>query len=585
MSDRITSSSIENLTRFDRHFFTGKEKFTYMGSGSLGGKAHGLARVKNILESGAIAHSTPGVVIEIPTLTVIATDYFELFMKQNNLYEVAYSDMRDDLMAHAFQKAELPAQLVGDLRALVEQVHTPLAIRSSSMLEDAMFEPFASVYATKMIPNNQPDADTRFRKLVEAIKFIYASTYFKDASNYIRMTKHTTVDEKMAVVIQEVVGQRFDNRFYPQICGVARSYNFYPTGHAKPEEGVVDLALGLGKMIVDDGVAWSYSPAYPGANPPYNSLNDLLKQTQTEYWAINMGKPPAFDPIKETEYMLRYNLKDAENDGSLSFIASTLRPEDGRITIGTGVKGPRLIDFAPILKLGEIKLNDALKSLLKTCEDAIGSLVEIEFAATIDKRQATPLRLGFLQVRPMVVSHAKVDVATEELTGDKVLAASENVLGNGIIESIKDIVYVKEENFGAKHTQKIAAELEPINFKLVESKKPYLIIGFGRWGTSDPQAGIPVNFGQISGAKVIVEATLPDMSFVLSQGSHFFHNVTSFQICYFSIYHWGEFAVNWEWLKKQKAVAETEFVRHVELQSPLHIKVDGRSGRGVIEYE
>ena len=313
----------KTLTRFDRQFFTGKEKFNYIGSGSLGGKAHGLARMKGIIESKLIKKFAPDILINIPTLTVITTDYFDLFMKQNDLYDIVFSNKRDDLIAHAFQKADLPVQLVGDLRALVQDVHTPLAIRSSSKLEDAMYEPFASVYATKMIPNNQPGVDLRFKKLVESIKYVYASTFFKGASNYMKATHHNTLDEKMAVIIQEVVGFRYGDRFYPNISGVARSYNFYPTGHAKPEDGVVDLALGLGKAIVDDANAWSYSPAYPKTNPPYNSIGDLLKQTQTEYWAVNMGKPPAYDPIKETEYMLKYNLGDAEYDGTLRYIAST----------------------------------------------------------------------------------------------------------------------------------------------------------------------------------------------------------------------------------------------------------------------
>jgi len=388
----------------------------------------------------------------------------------------------------------------------------------------------------------------------------------------------------MAVVIQEVVGLRYSDRFYPHISGVARSYNFYPTGHARPEEGVVDLALGLGKTVVDDGVAWSYSPAYPEANPPYNSVYDLLKQTQTEFWAVNMGKPPVFDPIKETEYMLKCNLTDAESDSTLRFIASTLRADDGKITMGTSVKGPRLLDFAAILKADQIPLNDLLKMLLKCCEDALGNMVEIEFAATLDKDHGAPARFGFLQVRPMVVSSAEVDVPLSDLAGDDVLVASDKVLGNGSIENVRDVVYLKPDKFEAKHSYLIVPELEAINRKLAEAARPYLLVGFGRWGTSDPVAGIPVNFGQISGAKVIVEATLPDMNFMLSQGSHFFHNITSFQICYFSVYHWGEFQIDYSWLNRQKIAAETDYVRHVELSAPLLIKVDGRSGRGVIRH-
>ena len=541
--------------------------------------------MKDILESKLAPSFRPDIEIMIPTLTVITTDFFDLFMKQNDLYEVALSDLRDDLLASAFQKADLPAQLVGDLRALIAQVHTPLAIRSSSMLEDTMFEPFASVYATKMIPNNQPDPDARFRKLMEAIKFIYASTFCKDAKNYIQATKHTTADEKMAVIIQEVAGVQHNRRFYPHISGVGRSYNFYPLGHARPADGVIDLALGLGKTIVDEGVAWSYSPAYPQANPPYNTLTDLLSQTQSEFWAINMGLPLEFNPIKETEYMMKFSLEEAEKDGVLQFIASTYRAQDDKIVYGLAEKGPRVIDFALILKLELIPLTKMLKTLLKVCEDTLERMVEVEFAMTLDEHRGTPARFGFLQVRPMVVSEARVDLSLAELEGENVLVASESALGNGVLENIRDIVYVKPEKFSVHHSGTVAVELERLNQRLVSSGRPYLLVGFGRWGTSDSQAGIPVNFGQICGAKVIVESALPETSSMLSQGSHFFHNITSFRVFYFSVSPWDRYKIDWDWLNKQHVVKETGFVRQVKLLSPLKIRVDGRTSRGVITHE
>ncbi|HER43634.1 MAG TPA: hypothetical protein ENO08_04155, partial [Candidatus Eisenbacteria bacterium] len=480
------------LSRFDRHFFNGGERFTYIGSGELGGKAHGLAHMKGVLESSLKQRYAPDIAVEIPTLTVVTTDLFDQFMKQNDLYRVAYSGERDDQKALAFQQADLPVQLVGDLRALVQQVHTPLAVRSSSMLEDAMFEPFASVYATKMVPNNQPDADSRFRTLVEAVKFVYASTFFKSAADYMKATHHSTRDEKMAVIIQEVVGGRFGERFYPHISGVMRSYNFYPSGNALPEEGVVDLALGLGRIIVDEGIAWSYSPAYPRANPPYKSIGDLLKQSQLEFWAIRMGGPPAYDPVRETEYMRKYGIEESEYDGTLEHIASTYDPQDGRITIGTSVKGPRVIDFAPILKADLLPLNDLLITLRKTCEDTTGSLVEIEFAVELGRERCAPATFGFLQVRPMVVARAQVDIADGEMSGDGVLLASETVLGNGELDSIRDVVFVDPDRFDIKATREIAAELDGVNRSLVEAKRPYLLVGFGRWGTTDPLGGIPV---------------------------------------------------------------------------------------------
>lgn len=573
------------LTRFDRHFHSkDADRFTYMGSGELGGKAHGLARVKGIVDSKLRNLHGPDLTVTIPSLAVVTTDFFDLFMKENDLYEIAYSGERDETIALAFQKASLPVTLVGDLRALVEEVHYPLAVRSSSLLEDAMFEPFASVYGTKMVPNDQPDADTRFRKLSEAVKLVYASTFFKSAANYMKATHHVTRDEKMAVIIQEIVGTRFDERFYPHISGVLRSYNFYPVGSAKPEDGVVELALGLGRMIVDEGVSWAYSPAAPRIGPPFKSIRDMLKHSQTRFWAVGMGKPPEYNPIDETEYMVKGDLEQAEYDGTLRFIASTYLPADERVEMGIETPGPRVIDFAPILQANLLPLNDLLRAVKETCEDMLGTMVEVEFAVKLDRAEGTPAELGFLQVRPMVVSDATVDVAEEELAGEGVLLSSASVLGNGALDTIRDVVYVDPERFDALKSRDIAAELDSINAELLEARRPYLLIGFGRWGTTDPLGGIPVDFGQISGAKVIVEASLPNLPFMLSQGSHFFHNVTSFKILYFSVRHHDEQGIDWDWLRRQSARTEKRFVRHVALEAPLVVKVDGRTGRGVVRH-
>ncbi|MBD3298299.1 MAG: hypothetical protein GF341_06565 [candidate division Zixibacteria bacterium] len=582
MSDIPPSGAEPDIPQFDRHFFDGQQQFTRIGTGSIGGKAKGLASIHSALRAHFDEHPIPGVTVNIPTLTVIATDVFEQFIKDNDLYDVAHSDMRDDEIALEFQQADLPVQVLGDLRALITQVKTPLAIRSSSYLEDAMYQPFASVYTTKMIPNNQSDANKRFNRLIEAIKFTYASTYFRNAKNYIRATEYTTDDERMAVIIQESVGLRHADRHYPHISGVARSFNFYPMGHATPEDGVVDLALGLGKVIVDEGQSWTYSPAYPRANPPYNSPSDLVNQTQNQFWAVNMGPPPPYDPIRDTEYLSRFSLSDAEMDGVLRHLASTYDPQDDRIEIGAGSPGPRILTFAPILNTEVVPLNQVVKDVLKLSEDHLGHPVEIEFALTLNPQRAVPARFGFLQVRPMVVSTDPVDIHPSELEGEDVLVASESVLGNGEVEKIRDIIFVKPEAFSAMQTRRIAYEIEQFNRGLLTRKRPYLLIGFGRWGSSDPSLGIPVNFGQISGAKVIVETTLPELMVTLSQGSHFFHNITSFRILYFSIPYTDPRKIDWEWLLAQEAAHETEYVSWVELDSPLTVRVDGRTGRGVI---
>jgi hypothetical protein len=574
-----------SLARFDRRFFTTDERFTFIGSGEIGGKAHGLALMRDVLAAEFENEAGSPIGVRIPRLTVVTTEFFDAFMLQNNLYEIAYYETRDDLIAHAFTEASLPAQLVGDLRALVEQVHTPLAVRSSSMLEDAMFEPFAAVYGTKMVPNNQADADARFRKLVEAVKFVYASTFFKGAREYMRATRHTSRDEKMAVIIQEVVGSRFGDRFYPHISGVMRSYNFYPTGTGTPEQGIVELALGLGRTIVDEGVSWAFSPEYPEADPPFKSTGDRLKGTQTRFWAINMGKIARYDPMNEVEFLDKYDLGDAEYDGSIRFIASTYLPQDDRIESGIGARGPRIIDFAPILKDRMLPLPDVLRKLKSACEETIGAKVEIEFAIRLDPEYGEPAELGFLQVRPMVVSDAKVELSPEELASAPALVASEQVLGNGVIDTIRDVVYVDPAKFDVMKTDQIAVEIAPINSHLVEAGKPYLLIGFGRWGTTDRFAGVPVDFAQISGAKVIVESSLPELRITMSQGSHFFHNLTSFRVLYFSVTPESGYHIDWEWLGRQRVVSRSEHIVHVELDRPLTVKVDGRSGRGVILHE
>jgi hypothetical protein len=433
-----------------------------------------------------------------------------------------------------------------------------------------------------MIPNNQADTDTRFRRLIEAVKFVYASTFFQDAKNYIQATDHVTADERMAVIIQEIVGQQHGDRYYPHISGVARSYNYYAFGHAKPSDGVVDLALGLGRAIVDEGAGWSFSPAHPAIAPPFNSLQDMLKDSQTQFWAVHMGPPPPYDPIRDTEHMTKHGLEVGEADGVLDWLASTYNAANDRIEWGINARGPRILNFAPILDLEQIPLNNVLKNLIAICKERTGKDIEIEFAVTLGKSSGEPSRLGFLQVRPMVVSYDNVELTDADWTAGDVLLQSEDVLGNNEIDTLCDIVYVKPERFSTSKTWQIATQIETLNRKLLAAGRRYVLIGFGRWGTTDATRGIPVNFGQISGAQVIVEATLPRMFFNFSQGSHFFHNMTSFRILYLFVSEHQEKQVDWTWLERQHVEEETEFLKWVVAERPLRVKVDGRSGRGVI---
>jgi len=557
---------------------------TSIGTGELGGKAKNLLAMHQKLEIFQNQTDYDFVQVGVPNMVTLRTGIFDQFMKENKLYALAYSDVSDAQIANAFQKATLPFSIVGELRKFISKIHRPLAVRSSSLLEDAKFEPFAGIYGTKMIPNNQITIDKRFRKLVEAIKLVYASTFFNGAKEYMQATSHDIKEERMAVILQEVIGEQHGKTYYPEVSGVARSYNFYPSGRATPDQGVVNLAFGLGKTIVDGGCSWNYSPAYPQVAPPFGSINEMLKLTQKNFWAVNMGAAPGYDPIKETEFLVHDSITKAETDQTLFHVASTLDPQSDRIHLGISREGPRLLNFGPILSLDTVPLNDILKDLLSLCEEELGSPVEIEFALTFSKESKNKgtARLGFLQVRPMVVSLSKVEIQADELTSNNVILASKNVLGNGTHQIMQDVVFVKPGKFESKNTSKIAAELNQVNKMLVPEKRPYLLIGFGRWGSSDPWLGIPVLWSQISGAKVIVEASLPQMNVDLSQGSHFFHNLTSFQVSYFSIPFTGEYQINWEWLDQQEKIHETSLIKHVRTKSPLQVKIDGFQGLGLI---
>ena len=558
-----------------------ERKFTFdvktIGNGSLGGKAQGLVDIFDILVDKIPYEDFPGINIHIPSMTVLQTDIFDAFMENNNLYEIALSDLPDTEIALAFQQAELPFQVLGELRHFISKHRDPLAIRSSSLLEDTIYEPFAGVYATKMIPNNQLDPTSRFRKLSEAIKYVYASTFFRAAKTYIQATRHKITDEKMAVIIQDEVGKKFGNRFYPELSGVARSYNFYPMGKAKNEDGIIHLALGLGKTIVDDGISWSYSPAHPKVLPPNRSVKELLKNSQNKFWAINMGEQLEYNPIAETEYLIQKSITAAELDGTLTNLVSTYDTQSDRLVIGTSRPGPRVLTFAPLLQLKKTPVNALVKTILTICENALEGPVEIEFAMSFD-----PVQFGFLQVRRMVVFDDNVDLDSEDLTGENVLLSSTNVLGNGLNKTIQDIVFIKQDKFETKHTHSMALELTELNKKLMESDRPYLLIVLGRLGTTDPWLGIPINFADISGATMIVESTRDTFQVELSQGSHYFHNLTSLGIGYFSLTLRNGQNIDWNWLDQQEILEETEFFRHAHLNLPLTVIIDGRKGKGVI---
>ncbi len=569
---------MQQVPAYARRFFDPAQRLSRLGGGSLGGKAQGLIAASEVLAAARPELERLGFELDIPSLVILGTEFFDAFLAANGLAALIDEQPGDRALAAAFHRGAIPPDMVGDLMSLAGEVRVPLAVRSSSGLEDALGQPFAGVYGTKMVPANQLDPEARFRSLLDAIKFVWASTHFAGARAYLAATGQPERREKMAVIVQEVVGRRHGDRFYPDLSGVARSYSFYPLGGARPEEGVVDLAAGLGKTIVDGGLCWSFSPARPRVSPPFASVRELVKSTQNELWAINVGAPPAYDPMAEAEFLVRLGLDEAEEDGTLAHLASTYDPGSDRLWPGLGRQGPRVLDFAPILVHGELPLVPAIKALLAACEAALGAPVEVEFALSLAPGQ--PPRFGFLQVRPLLVSREAIEISDEAMARADAVISSRHALGNGR-RRLEDALVVAPESFEGRLTPAIALEIEQLNRPLVAAGRPYLLIGFGRWGSSDPWLGIPVRWDQIAGARAIVEAALPQMSPEPSQGSHFFHNLSSFGVLYLTVPANAPRGVDWSYLAGQATVARTEHVRHLRLAPPLEVAVDGRTQRGV----
>ena len=552
----------------------------FYGDGKIGGKASGLLDILDSLRDCGSNISFP-MDVSVPEFSVITTEFFLDFVQRNGLHYCADGNEPDDRIAIAFMKGDMSPMLAGNLWKFVIKTHQPIAVRSSSLLEDNLKSPLAGIYQTKMIPNNQPSDEVRFRKLIEAVKLVWASTYFSDSREFHRGIGSSASEEAMAVILQKIVGRRYGNRFYPMVSGVARSFNYYSFGKAKPSDGVVNLALGLGKSIVDGGLCWSYSPKSPKAPPPFGSIGDMMKGTQTSFWAVNMERITVFDPVKETEYMISCRLEDADYDDTLKFVASTYLAESDRLVHGTGRKGSKVVNFAPILDDRVIPVNDAVLDVLDLCSKKAGAPVEIEFAFK-GPGQSEDTSLGLLQVRSIAAFTEKVDISETDLSGENVLALSRRALGNGITE-VEYVVYVKPEAFNTSATRQIASEIARINRLLINKKAEYLLIGYGRWGSSDPWLGIPVTWGHISGAKAIIEISGPKMRVELSQGSHFFHNLSSFGVGYLSISEPIDGAVNWDIINAGSEILhETEHVRCLRIPGGLIVRIDGRNGLGVI---
>ncbi len=551
-----------------------------LGDGRIGGKAAGLSRISSMI--GTLqGNEEPALHIYVPAFTVITTEFFDDFVERNDLGKYADTSLPDERIALAFQKGEVSPRLAGDLWGFVSEAHEPIAVRSSSLLEDALSSPLAGIYQTKMIPNNQPSDEMRFRKLMEAVKFVWSSTYFEAAREFHRGLGRSVSGESMAVMLQDIVGKLYNDRFYPVISGVGKSYNYYAFGRSKPDNGVISLALGLGKSIVDGSACWSYNPTLPAVPPPFGSIRELMNSTQTRFWAVNMGRQLDYDPIKETEYMISCGMEESDYDDTLRFTASTYDPASDRLVHGTSREGPRVLDFAPVLQDGLLPFNQAVLDLLHGCAEQTGSPVEIEFAMTGPTYECDAA-IGLVQVREMAGIEGEVQVESASLSEKKALARSAGSLGNGVID-LDHVVYLKPAEFSASRTREIAIEIAKVNRELAASGIKYLLIGFGRWGSTDPWLGVPITWGHISGARAILEVSGEKMRVELSQGSHFFHNLSSFGIPYISVNEPLDGPVDWEWLESQiDSPIETRHVRCVKIPNGLSVQIDGRTGYGAV---
>ena len=562
--------------RFDEY-----SNFARIGDGSLGGKGRGLAFI------GAMVKRYPKLehdhfAVTIPKTVVICTDIFDEFMETNELYPVALSDVDDETILKYFLRASLPARLIEDLMAFFDVVKSPIAVRSSSLLEDSHYQPFAGIYSTYMVPKLEDKYDM-LRTLSDAIKAVYASVFYRDSKAYMTATSNFIDQEKMAIVLQEVVGNRYNDRFYPTISGVARSLNFYPIGNEKAEDGIANIALGLGKYIVDGGQTLRFSPRHPHNILQMSTMDFALRETQTRFYALDLKNLADQFSVDDSFNLLRLNLKDADADGSLKFIVSTYDPYDQVIRDGYYPGGRKILSFVNVLQHEVFPLADTLDQILHVGQDEMGRPIEIEFAVNIDPQNPGFATFYLLQVRPIVDNK---EVMEEDLTlveQEDTILTSTSVLGHGIVTDVQDIIYVKTGAFCSSNNQSIAYDIEKMNRQFTGEEKNYVLVGPGRWGSSDSWLGIPVKWPHISNARVIVECGLENYRVDPSQGTHFFQNLTSFGVGYFTINPFkGDGWFDEGYLNSLPAVEETEYLRHVRFDKPVVIKMDGKKSLGVV---
>ena len=568
------------IVEFSKNIEDLKHNFIQIGSGSLGGKARGLAFANMFISKEKIQNKFDNVKIRVPKTLAIGTDEFDYFMDSNNLWNVALKKKTNKEILSKFLKSKVQKHLVEKLKIVLNNFKGPIAVRSSSLLEDSQYQPLAGMYSTFMLPNTHAKKQERLNQLVEAIKRIYASTFYQGPKSLMDNYSHRHEEEKMAIIIMELIGKQYDNHFYPNFSGVAQSYNYYPVSYMERNEGIVFTALGLGKTIVDGEKSLRFSPKYPNILTQNYSKKSTINNSQSKFYALNIadGKNPIKDG--ESKNLLLYDLSTAEKDKTLRHLASVVSSNDNIVRDSLNQQGARVITFASILKYNRFPLIDIINFLMEIGEKALGCPIEIEFAVNLND---VIDEFCLLQIKPMVIGTKKFNLNINNFK-ENILSFcySNQVLGDGAINDIQHIMYIDTLTFKREKTEEIAKEVGKLNNKLGHNK-PYLLLGPGRWGTADPWLGVPVKWEEITNAKTIVEVGLESLNPDPSFGSHFFQNITSLRIAYFTIskkYH--KKYIDWDWLKDKKTIEKTNFVKVVKLRHPLYINIDGINGEGII---
>ncbi|HWR67827.1 MAG TPA: PEP/pyruvate-binding domain-containing protein [Desulfomonilia bacterium] len=572
------------VARFNRKEFNiDLLDFAKLGQGSLGGKARGLAFMSSMLQEDiSLFEKYPESTIRIPQTFVLATDIFEEFVEINNLKGFAGDGYTDEEVAQAFLKAEMAEEVIKDLQTFLEQVVYPLSVRSSSLLEDAQFQPYAGLYETYMIPNNHPDFSKRLESLVTAIKLVYASTYYESPKAFAKSTASQAKDESMAVVIQQLVGDEHGDHYYPTISGVAQSHNYYPVSHMKPEEGIVQMAIGFGKTVVEGGKSLRFSPRYPEILPQFSTVDDMIANSQRFFYSLRLRTHAGKSDLDVHSHLEKRDIYDARDEYPVIACASTYDAAEHRIRDTGEGPGGKIITFSQILKYRSIELPEMLSDILELARRNMGCAVEMEFTVNLRKDKPGACDFYLLQVRPMVTEEDRFEVEITDKDRKIAFCTSNLALGNGRRQDIADIIFVKQDDFKLEATPEIAEEVGGLNGQLITRKLPYLLIGPGRWGSFDRWLGVPVQWRHISGVGAILEIRGALIKADPSQGSHFFQNITSLGVPYVTVTEGAQDFLDWQWLESLPVVNETTYLRHVRLDRPLTIKIDGRKSQCVM---